>query len=100
MRSSIREVHALERRAQSRPAAALRRSRKFAAISSRDRPTLSEHDERDAAERGAREAPVAGARTHGPDQAARLVEAQRRRGDAAPSGNLLNRQQVIHEGTV
>ena len=103
MRSSMREVHALERRAQSRPvgvrcAGSLASS---APISSRDKPTRWAKT-MNAMRRSARarEAPVAGARPLGPDQPARLVEAQRRGGDAAPARNLLNREQVIHSGSL
>src|SRR2546430_438586 len=57
---------------------------------------LGEDDERDAPQRRPREAPVPGARALGLDEAALLVEAQRRSGDAAAARNLLNGQQVVH----
>src|SRR5205814_2344248 len=57
---------------------------------------LGEDYERDAPQRRARKAPVPGARALGLDEAALLVEAQRRGGDAAAARNLLNGQQVLH----
>jgi hypothetical protein len=95
MRASMREVHALDRRCQSRPVGA-RCAGSLASsvpISSRDKAhALSKDDERDPPQRRSREAPVAGARSLGLNQAALFVKAQRRSGDAAPARNLLNRQ--------
>src|SRR5262249_158098 len=61
---------------------------------------LGEHDEGDAPQHRARKAAMAGARALGPDEPARLVEAQRRGGHPAAPGNLLDGEQVVHAASL
>ena len=96
MRSSIRDVHPRERRDQSRRVGA-RSGRELgelrADLVEREPDALGEHDERDPAEHRPRIAAVARAGALGGDQAALLVEPQRRGGDAAAARDLADRQQ-------
>ena len=61
---------------------------------------LGEDDEGDAPEHGTRIAPMAGAGALRGDQAPLFVEAQGRRGDAAPPSDLSDGQQVGRDETL
>ena len=98
MRSSILDVHVRERRDQSRRVGAWwgELGELGADLLERQPDALGEDDECDSAEHRPRVAAVAGAGPLGADQASLLVEAQRRRGDAAAPRDLADREQVGH----
>ena len=99
MRSSIRLGPALR---EPRPVALVRRAvgrqlgELLADLLEGQPDPLGEDDEGDPAEDRARVAAVARAGALGADQAALLVEAQGRGGDAAAARNLADREQLLH----
>src|SRR5262249_10223662 len=90
------------RRREARPVAARRGAvgrelvQLGADLVEREADALGEDDERDPPQDGAPVAAVAGARALGLDQPALLVEAQRRRRDAAAPGDLADGEQLRH----
>ena len=98
IRSSIRAVQPLDSRDQSRRVGARSGGSLVelgADLLERQPDALGEHDERDPAQHRARVAAVARARALGADQPALLVEAQRRRRDAAAPRDLADRHQLV-----
>jgi hypothetical protein len=75
-----------------------KRALRSALVTERQPDPLGEHDERDPAQHRPRVAAVARAGALGADQAALLVEAQRRRRDAAAPRDLADREHGGHGG--